>query len=256
MPAKDTCFMAEVGKPEVRDYFNRRRGGFLGQKDEIKSIERRYAVLGSFALGWKEDTITGYFSKVKKSRDRTNIFYVNLADAKLYYVRSGLFSRKPTVEESDFVEKIVDLPPKALEFLSDIMKGGSITYRDLNKKHFLFLDGNPDMMMILRTRDLIYVEPKFSGTEYSAKMNMPALDSRKYNLGSLLPTEGKDLADSEKDAAKYKPEDILWHLEAALQGKGEFSGLVYLPYDRCTYTDAEGRSRYVKLIAPKFSAKT
>jgi hypothetical protein len=252
MPAKDTCFVADKAGPEVRSYFTKRRGGFLGGKDEIKGIERRYAVLGSFSLDWGEDSTSGLFSKVKKSRDRRNVFYVNLTDAKLYYARKGLLSKKPSLDESDFVEKIMDLPPKALEFLSDIMRGGSITYRELNKKHFLFLDGNPDMMMILRTRDLICVEPKFSGTEYAAKLEMPSLDSGRYNLGVLLETEEKELADSDKDAVKYKPEDILWHLEAVLQGKGGFSGLVYLPYDRCTYVDKDGRSRQVKLFAAKF----
>lgn len=253
MPAEDTCFIADRS-PGSRDYFTKRRGSIFGPKDEIKGVERRYATLGSFALSWKEDTTTGFFSKVKKSRNRTNVFYVNLTDAKLYCVRRNLLAKKPSVDEFDFVEKIMDLPPKALEFLSDILKGGNITYRELNKKHFLFLDGNPDMMMILRTRELIEVEPKFSGTEYAAKMNMPSFDRRGYDLRSLLSSEEKTLSEKEKDAVKHKPEDVLWRLETLLQGKGEFSGVVYLPYDKCTYVDKEGRFRYDKLISPKFSA--
>jgi hypothetical protein len=255
MPAKDTCFIADTAGPGERDYFNKRRGGFLRPKDEIKGIERRYAVLGSFAVSWKEETTTGFFSKVKKSRNRTNVFYVNLTDAKLYCVRRNLLAKKSAVDEFDFVEKIMDLPPKALEFLSDIVKGNSITYRELNKKHFLFLDGNPDMMMILRTRELIDVEPKFSGTEYAAKMNMPSFDSRSYDLRSRLSSEEKTLSEQEKDAVKHAPEDVLWRLEKLLQGKGEFSGFAYLPYDRCTYVDKEGRFRYDKLISLKVSTQ-
>jgi hypothetical protein len=253
MPAEDTCFIADRS-PGSRDYFNKRRGSIFGPKDEIKGVARRYATLGSFAVSWEEDTTSGFFTKIKKSRDRKNVFYVNLTDATLYYVRKNLLAKKPAVEESDFLEKIMDLPPKALEFLSDILKGCRISYQELNKKHFLFLDGNPDMMMILRARELIYVEPKLAGTEYSAKMSIPALESKGYDLGNFLSVEEKSLGDKEKDEVKHRPADILWRLEKLLQGKGEFSGFVYLPYDRCTYVDKESRFRYDELISPKFSA--
>jgi hypothetical protein len=247
--------MAEMSDPGAGAYFEKRRGGFLRSKDDIESIERRYAPLASFKIKWKDETSSGFFSKVKKLRERRNVFYVNLMDATLYCVRGSLLAKKPDVEEFDLVEKIMDLPPKALEFLSDILKGGNITYRELNKKHFLFLDGNPDMMMILRARDLIYVEPKFTGTEYSAKISIPSLESRGYDLGNFLSVEEKALENREKDETKYKPADVLWRLEKLLQGNGEFSGFVYLPYDKCTYVDKEGRSRHDELISPKFSAR-
>jgi hypothetical protein len=248
------CFIADKEKTEVRAYFNKRRGSVFGSKDEIKSIERRYATLGSFTVGWSEETTTGFFTKVKKSRDRKNVFYVDLTDATLYFVRRNLLAKKPAVEETDFLEKIMDLPPKALEFFSDILKGCGISYHELNRKHFLFLDGNPDMMMILRARELIYVEPKLTGTEYSAKMSTPPFESRGYDLGSFLSVEKKAVEDREKDELKKRPADVLWRLEKLLQGKGEFSGFVYLPYDKCTYVDKEGRSRHDELISLKFSA--
>ena len=47
------------------------------------------------------------------------------------------------------VEKVMDLPTMSIQLLSEIMRKNEISHRELNKKHFLLLDGNIDHILIL-----------------------------------------------------------------------------------------------------------
>jgi hypothetical protein len=255
MPSQQTCFKSGEKDSEVRRYFEKRRGGFLRQRDEVKSIEARYAPVGAFALDWEEETDSGLVASVKKTNERSNVFYINLSSGVLYYVRRGLFDRTPFLGESDIMERLIDIPPKALEFLADIFKKGKIGYSDLNKKHFLFLDGNPDMLMMLRARELIAADfSAYGSREYSAKIGAPAFSSRRYDLGKSIPTEEKTLKEEDMDEPKHSSEMLLNKLKTLLSGEGKFAGIVYLPYQRCRYVDKSGGFRELVRISPKFSA--
>ncbi len=254
MSAQKTCFIFEKSDEWVREYFEKSRRCFLYQKDEIKNIEKRYAPVGFFEIKWKSDVKTGIVSKVKKTSEKRNIFYVNLNNAETYYMGKGILSKEHRIEKLDVVERIIDLPPIAVEFLSDIAKKGSIKHQELNKKHFLFLDGNFDMIMMLKTRGLISFDVRaYNIREYFSKINMPNPDEREYNLGNFMSTEQKDLDDEKVDEIIYKPDSILDTLEIFLQGEGIFKNIVYLPYNICKYVDKENRFRYNTLISPKLA---
>jgi len=262
MSALRTCFIPEKGESEIREYFEKRRGGVLKPMDDIRSIERRYAPLGVFEIKRKEDIKTGIISRVKKTIERSNKFYINLNNANLYYVSKGRLGKKPRIEKLDVMERIIDLPSISIEFLSDIVKKGRITHHELNKKHFLFLNGNFDCIMMLKTRDLIDFHPRVYGAnyeiyaphlEYLAKINILDFGDKRYNLGDFLSTEQIKLEGKKVDELIYNSEDILDRLEIFFAGDGISQSIVYLPYDECMYVDKEGRFRHDRLIAPKFS---
>jgi hypothetical protein len=261
MPASRTCFISGEKKSEVRGYFEKRRGGILKPKEDIKKIERRYAPLGVFELKRREDVKAGVISKVTKTVEKRNSFYVNLNNIDLYYAVKG-FLGKARLDRSDVMEKIIDLPPIAVEFLSDIIRKVRITHHELNKKHFLFLDGNLDFIMMLKTRDLIEFHPRLYGAgydmyaphlEYISKVSIPDFDDKRYNLGVFLSTERRSLKEKEVDEIVYNPEVVLAVLEVFFGGDRVSHEMVYLPYDECMYVDREGRFRHERLIAPRFS---
>lgn len=256
------CFVSEKKDAEVREYFEKRRGRLLGSKDEVKGIEKRYAPVAFFEMMWEEETDTGFISKTKKTCEKSNVFYVNLNTAELYYVGKSLRG-KPGIKRTDFLEKMIDLPPMAIEFLSDIARKGSIRHHELNKKHFLFLDGNFDLIMMLKTRDLISFNATaynvkdsrvYSIREYFSKISMLNTDDRRYDLRVFLSTEKKRLDEGLMDEVVYNVDEVMNILEAFLQGKCKSKNTVYMPYHRCRYADREGRFRFEELISPKFSA--
>lgn len=262
MLASKECFIAEKTESEVREYFERRAGGILKPKESIRGIERRYAPVGVFEIKRREEVKAGVISKVEKTIERSNRFYVNLNDAGLYYVSRGMFGKKSRIEGFDVIERIIDLPAVSIEFLSNIVKKGRITYNELNKKHFLFLDGNLDYLMMLKTRDLIDVHPRIYGKdyeirmpyiEYLSKINILNFDDRRYNIGGFLSTEQIDLEDKKVDNILYKPEEVLDILKIFFVGDGISQDILHLPYDECIYVDGEGRFRHDRLIALKFS---
>jgi len=262
MSALRTCFVPGKTESEIREYFERRRGGILKTKDDIKGIERRYAPLGVFEIKRRKDIKTGIISKVKKTIEESNRFHVNLNNADLYYVSKRALSKKPKIEKSDVIEKIIDLPSISIEFLSDIVKKGRITHHELNKKHFLFLNGNFDCIMMLKMRDLIDFHPWVYGVdydrhpphlEYLAKVNILDFDDKRYNLGDFLSTEQIDLEGKKVDELIYNSEEVLDRLEIFFGGDGISQDVIYLPYDECTYVDKKGRFRHDRLTAPKFS---
>ena len=261
MSALRTCFIPEKEESEIRKYFEKRRGGILKPGDDIKSIERRYAPLGVFKIKRRKDIETGIISRVKKTIEESNRFYVNLNNVDLYYVSKGL-GKKPRIKKLDVMEKIIDLPSISIKFLSDIVKKGRITHHELNKKYFLFLNGNFDCIMMLKARDLIDFHPRVYGAsygiyaphlEYLAKVNILDFDDKRYNLGDFLSTEQIKLEGKKVDETVHKPEEVLETLEVFFAGDGISQDIVYLPYDECTYVDKEGRFRHDRLIAPRFS---
>ncbi len=263
MLASKKCFIAEKTESEVREYFERRAGGILKPKEGIKAIERRYAPVGVFEITRKEEVKAGVISKVEKTIEKRNRFYVNLNDADLYYMSRGMFGKKSRIEGFDVIERIIDLPPVSIEFLSNIVKKGRITYNELNKKHFLFLNGNLDYIMMLKARDLIDFHSRVYGKdyeirmpylEYLSKINILNFDDRRYNIGAFLSTEQIDLEDKQVDNLLYKPEEVLDILKIFFVGDGISQDIIYLPYDECVYADAGDRLRHDRLIALKLSA--
>lgn len=247
------CFIPQSADADIRQYFEGRRGGFLGPKDDIERIEMRYAPVGVFELKWCDEVDSGFFSKIKKIKEKSNVFYINLNNAELYYVSRGFFSKRLSVQKSDVLAKIIDLPDAAVAFLSDIVKRGSIKHHELNKKHFLFLDGNFDMILMLKTRELIGYDIKYLGVrEYFSRMNLLDLDDKRYNLGNFLATEKKDIEAKEVDELKHEPQLVLDVLKNFLQGDGAFTKIVYLPYHECKYVDKAGGFRYLRLIDLRF----
>ncbi|HIE34225.1 MAG TPA: hypothetical protein EYP86_03715 [Candidatus Altiarchaeales archaeon] len=257
-------FIPEKTETEVRRYFENavEKDILRRPKENIAEIERRYAPLGIFEIHRTKKIKVGTISKLEKTIEEENKFYVNLNNLELHYVSSKrIFRKERSILSSDLIEKVIDLPTPCIKFLSDIINKGIVSHHELNKKHFLFLNGNFDYILILRIRDLIEFSPstvftiqrKVVNLEYRSKVNIPEFNDRRYDLKKFLVTKRIKSRKYKRDGIEYNVEKILETLETIFDGNGEFKEKIYMPYDRCKYTDRNNRFRYKRLIMLKFN---
>lgn len=258
-------FVPQKTETETRKYFekNIERDLLKRPKERIEKIERRFAPVGIFHIE-RERKIKSGLSKVEKTVREQNKFYINLNNLDLYYVSTrGIFRRERYIANSDLVKKIIDLPMPSIEFLSDIINKGRISHNELNKKYFLFLDGNFDHILILRTRGLIGVKgirmptarqpiTPMIALEYVSKVNIPEFSDIRYDLKEFLAVEKFKDKKYKIDKTKYNLDEILEVIKMLFDGNGKSKGKIYMPYDQCKYVDNQGRYRYKRLIIAKF----
>jgi len=257
------CFLPEKTETEIRRYFENavEKDILRRPKERIAEIERRYAPLGIFHIHRTRKEKVGTISKLDKIVEEENNIYVNLNNLELYYVSGKkILGKKRSILSSDLIERIIDLPTPCIEFLSDIINKGIVSHHELNKKHFLFLNGNFDYILILRTRELIDINPTriltvnrpLTNLEYRSNVNIPEFNDVRYDLKEFLVTGKMKDREHKRDNVEYKPKEVLESLDTIFEGEGKFKEKIYMPYDRCRYIDNNKRFRYKRLIMPKF----
>lgn len=252
--AVESAFIPKITETEVREYFERRKKGIFGWKEEIAEIERRYAPLGVFDVTRIEEIKEGLLFSVSRNLKKNNTFYVNLNSADLYHISRNIFKRKLRVTTLDIIKRIADLPLESIAIFSDIFHHGEISHKELNERHFLFLDRGFDNILILQTRGLIEIKHRLlhlipSG--YVNNVDIPEFDEKGYNLKEFLCL-GSINKGYEVDPIVYSLGSISEILRIFFKGDSELKGIVYMPYDRCRYIDEKNRFRYEILISPKF----
>ncbi len=249
------AFVQDITEAGAKGYFEKKRkGGIFGSKEEIAEIERRYAPLGVFDVTRTDEIREGVLFSITKNLKKNNTFYVNLNGADLYYGSKGIFKKKQVIKSLDIIKKIADLPLESIAILSDIVQHGEISYEELNKRYFLFLNRGFDNILILQTRGLIEIKHRILHPivlGYVNNVDIPAFDDKGYNLKEFLyPDPLKE--GYEIDNIAYSPGTISEILRVFFNGDTELNRIMYMPYDRCRYIDKKNRFRYEVLISPRF----
>jgi len=250
----ESAFVQGKNPERARSYFEKKAGKnylrLFGSREKVVSVDGKYAPVASFEITRVEHREIGTLLKKIKTREKTNVFYVNLNNLETYYVEKSALGGELTVKTSDALKRVLGLSPRAVEIFADITKFGYASYRYLDKKFMLFLEENLEHLLMLENRGLIAVRP---GHEYGFMVNVsiPEFESPKYNLKNSFEVEKSIDTDCKPDAINYLPEDVLELLRAFFAGTGKFIEIVYMPYYLCRYVDERGMSRSETLLTPK-----
>jgi len=296
-------FIADKSRGEVEAALNKKSTGgrfsLLRKKKKLKAqVNGRYAPVGVFDIR-KVEYVTSDEAPETIREVRTEFFtHVNLNSGELYYVRR----KKPrrlfggdrrdyvySVEKSDVLAEVLELPPESKEHLLDLMDHGSLPYDELKGKHLSILEkkgmveihektssGTRDRL--LRTfselavklsdelLDLMHfgaeyspkskpseIKPKEEGKVVSVELKMPHLGGGIYNIQDYLLTESGIDESFRQEPIKYQSSEVARILKSAFRADVGEKGVMFLPYYHCRYFDDEGKAvKHEKLITLKF----
>ena len=260
----------------------RRRGKFLGligNEEKIEYIDRRYEPIAAFSI----------IRKVNESEERRRIF-ISLSTGEILRLERRTILRNPKLrkildlpeetrqsfldllahggemETSAFKRKDLDILEKEkLVKVHRSKKSGERSFMDL------LMDEIHSTATVISHTTANVINPKESEStittrrrtgrsivveeEGSVKVSFspPRIDAS-YDIERFIETGSEINENFDEDEMKYNYADIKTVLENLYRANVRFDGVYHLPYYLCKYRSLH-RTRYLKLVSPKFNLK-
>jgi membrane-associated phospholipid phosphatase len=259
----EKAFVSEINDTKATRYFRskvkqRITNIFLGLKDKVEEIDRRYLPVAYFSI-----------KKTGGSTDTRGYAYVDLSTGDLFYVDEGLLKR------TDVLRQILELPQDAKQQLIDLIEQGDLPYQHLNSKAIDLLEKKQLAKIYEKKRgggileEIIHLisfivaeitEPLIPRGKYQdssltknrfagANLKTPPFDNS-YNLEYFIDVSNTQ-DEFDADQIKYKPAEIEELLKRILGADVKFAYNIYFPYYLAKYSGPQG-TRYESKYSPKF----
>lgn len=248
----EKAFKLGMGEAEARKRFSSKwlLERLVSPREHVVEVEGRFYPLGVFHVERTEETVSSVTKTVRKAKT-SNTFCVNMHDGSLYFHRKGFLGKKPHLDSYNIITVLSELPYESIQILAEVYNAGELSFDALNREHYLFVQENMDKFLVLQTKGLIEVKSSL-GYHVYANVDLPEFSNPKYDLEKYLGVEESIESDYLVDVMEYSPDAVLELLELLFSGKGEFRGVIYMPYFKCKYVDDRNRFRYSVVLAPEF----
>jgi hypothetical protein len=292
----EQAFISSRNEGEARKHFESRsvrRGLFgAGKSSEIPiKVTLRYAPVSVFKVVTKKYHPAE--SRELRVEEKRDFMFVNLNNLDLYYIKQR--RRKNSVElslnRSEIISKIMNLPEYPKSHLMDLLEHGDLPLEDLegkdlsilkNKKIINIYEGRKGasgmtayaeqfLEGMLETLNMLIdeittgisamgeesgrtVEEKPLPKKVEAQINMPHHEGGLYDIWKHLESREGLRTESDVDIIAFSSKDVGELLGKIMKGDVSREGIIFMPYYRAKYVDANTKkfSRYEILVTPKF----
>lgn len=149
-------FVSGKNMKEVMEYFNgrvkKKSLGIFGRAEKILNITLRHSPVSIFKVIYADraSTEARSIAKIELEDD----IHVDLNTVDLYYIKSGrgVGRVKRTLESTDVLRNIEDLPPDAKQHLIDLLNHGELPYKHLDDKYLSILESKKIINVIDATK--------------------------------------------------------------------------------------------------------
>lgn len=256
--------LKDNAEEEARRYFESGRKKkilFFGAEEKIERIEKRYTPIGRFNVFKKDKKTKGTVFQRQTYAQKQNTVYVDLTHLEVFYVKKGILS-KPTIEHSDILLILQDLPEEASDLLLDLIEFGSVRYEQLQnpsdeKNMTLLMQEGLIEAYSSKTDGVMELAEVASGgygypeenTYVRSKIYIPKIEDKAYDLESHLKVEDYPET-SEEDSQEYRPEEVSKLLEKLFLADAVFEGVIHMPYYICNYLQEKNRQERYEIYFP------
>ena len=228
----------------IAEKFERNLIKFSSNDKRKIRLLKQYISLGKFRIIKRIDIEKGLLFKKNATRTKENHVYVDMNHADMYYVHNaGILARAPTIEKTDILGRLIDLPPPVIRTMGHLLMQGSSRYDALDQNAVSILrerglvrvyeTGGDKMLNLMkiatdmRETKVLYVKPL---------PHIPKFNDKKYDLSASLSVVDTIDDTYTKDRIKYSPEQVGNVIIHLFECNAILEEIAYLPHLLCEYT--------------------